>query len=265
MSKDLMSRDCGVTVAALTPRGKRGELNYGACFELLDHLCKAKVRAIALLTASGEYPAFTFEERTRLVYLGAKRSRAPLLAGVGAEDLGTALALAREAMSAGAEGVLLPPPLLIPYPPEELREYYLQFAGNAGAETPVWIVPEPSMPPATAAALLETGRFAGVVGEGLRVSTAACAIPELHVALERAVRAGDEDRANALAGRTREFEDWSAHFAPLVAVKMAVELRGIPMGSLPVPVAPERQHAIDEFRAWFRAWLPASNEMAANA
>ena len=80
-------------VAALTPRGKRGELNFGACFELLDHLCKAKVQGIALLTAAGEYPAFTIEERTRLVYLSAKRSRAPLLAGVGSERLETSLSL----------------------------------------------------------------------------------------------------------------------------------------------------------------------------
>ena len=58
-----MMRHRGVIVAALTPRGKRGELNYGACFDLIDHLCQAKVQGIALLTAAGEYPSFTFEER----------------------------------------------------------------------------------------------------------------------------------------------------------------------------------------------------------
>ena len=107
-----MHRDAGVVAAALTPRGKRGELNFGACFDLIDHLCKAKVSAIAMLTAAGEYPAFTVEERTRLVYLGAKRTRVPLLAGVGSEDLETSVELARAALSAGAEGVLLPPPSL---------------------------------------------------------------------------------------------------------------------------------------------------------
>ena len=72
-----MMRHRGLIVAALTPRGKRGELNFGACFELIDHLCKANVPGIALLTAAGEYPAFTVEERTRLVYLAARRSRDP--------------------------------------------------------------------------------------------------------------------------------------------------------------------------------------------
>src|SRR5215831_11746460 len=107
-----MTPGSGVTVAALTPRGKRGELDFGASFDLIDQLCKAKVQAIALLTAAGEYPAFSKEERTRLVFLGAKRSRTPLLAGVGSEELAASVDLAREAASAGVHGVLLPPPLL---------------------------------------------------------------------------------------------------------------------------------------------------------
>ena len=62
-----MKPERGLIAAALTPRGKRGDLNFGACFELIDHLCRAKVPGIALLTAAGEYPAFSLEERTRLV------------------------------------------------------------------------------------------------------------------------------------------------------------------------------------------------------
>src|SRR3954464_8477071 len=96
----------GVVAAALTPRDKRGELNFSACFDLLDHLSKAQVRGIALLTEAGEYPLFTPEQRKRLVYLGAKRSRAPLMAGVGSEELAASIDLAREAFGAGAQGVL---------------------------------------------------------------------------------------------------------------------------------------------------------------
>src|SRR5438270_12939877 len=96
-----MQGERGLIGAALTPRGKRGELNFGASFELIDQLCGAGLRGIALLTATGEYPAFTFEERTRLVYLGVKRSRAPIFAGAGAENLDTAVAIGREALAAG--------------------------------------------------------------------------------------------------------------------------------------------------------------------
>ena len=97
-----MTEDHGVIVAALTPRGKKGELDFGAAFELIDRLCAARVRGIALFTAAGEYPAFSLEERTRLLYLAVKRSRVPLYAGVGSIGLDDSLTLAREARRAGA-------------------------------------------------------------------------------------------------------------------------------------------------------------------
>jgi dihydrodipicolinate synthase/N-acetylneuraminate lyase len=254
--------DCerGLIAAALTPRGKRGELNFGACFELIDYLCKAKMPGIALLTAAGEYPAFTIEERTRLVYLGVKRSRVPVLAGVGAEDLATAVSLAREALCAGACGVVLPPPLLFAYPKEELREYYLQFAAQVGRNAEIWIDGCPG-----ADDLLASGLFAGVTGQGITVSAEACAIPELLVALDCAQRTGDSAKVDRLAPLAVEFRDWTQRFAPLVAVKVATGLRGIAMGSLPVPVAPERSGLMDEFTAWFREWLPSMKKMAGHA
>ena len=90
-----MTEDHGVIVAALTPRGKKGDLDFGAAFELIDHLCAARVRGIALFTAAGEYPAFSLEERTRLLYLAVKRSRVPLYAGVGSIGLDDSLTLAQ--------------------------------------------------------------------------------------------------------------------------------------------------------------------------
>jgi dihydrodipicolinate synthase/N-acetylneuraminate lyase len=255
-----MNPERGLIAAALTPRGKRGELNFGACFELLDHLCKARVRGIALLTSAGEYPAFTMEERARLVYLGAKRSRVPVLAGVGAEDLETAVALGREALAGGAQGVVLPPPLLFDYPEPELHEYYLQFAGQLGHGAEIWIDRAPG-----AEALMATGHFAGVTGAGLTLAAEACAIPELLVALDCARRVGDSARHLRLERLAGEFRDWAGRFAPLVAIKVATGVRGIAMGSLPVPVAPERAPLLDEFRSWFRVWLPQTVEVAHHA
>jgi dihydrodipicolinate synthase/N-acetylneuraminate lyase len=252
-----MDRERGLIAATLTPRGKRSELNFGACFDLIDHLCKARVPGIALLTSAGEYPAFTMEERTRLVYLGVKRSRAPVFAGVGAEDLATAVSLAREALCAGACGVVLPPPLLFAYPKEELREYYLQFAAQVGRNAEIWIDGAPG-----AEELLASGRFAGRAGQGIALSSEACAIPELLVALDCARRTGDAPKVDRLAPLAAEFQDWSQRFAPLVAVKVATGLRGIAMGSLPVPVAPERSGLMDEFIEWFRGWLPMMKKMA---
>ena len=255
-----MNQGRGLIAAALTPRGKRGELNFGACFELLDHLSKAQVHGIALLTAAGEYPAFAIEERTRLIYLGVKRSRVPILAGAGAEDLATAVGLAREALSAGAQGVVLPPPLLFAYPPADLREYYLQFAGQLGRGAEIWVDGAPG-----AEEIMASGHFAGVVGAGLTLCAEACAIPELLVALDCARRTGDSARHERLALLANEFRERANQFAPLVAIKVATGVRGIAMGSLPVPVAPEAAPLVDEFRDWFRTWYPKARKATDHA
>ena len=87
----------GVNVAAITSRGKAGDVNFGATFELIDYLCAARVDGIALFTAWGEYPALASDDRARLLYLAVKRSRVPVLAGVGSATLDQTLDLAREA------------------------------------------------------------------------------------------------------------------------------------------------------------------------
>lgn len=165
-----MTEDAGVIVAALTPRGKKGDVDFGAAFEMIDHLCAARVRGIALFTATGEYPAYSLQERTRLVYLAAKRSRVPIFAGVGAISLDDSVTLAREALHGGAAGVFLPAPHFFPYPQAELREFYLQFTAQVRQGSQIWIANTPSVTspiaPETALELLETGRFAGLADPG---------------------------------------------------------------------------------------------------
>src|SRR6185369_10459839 len=109
-----MPEDHGIIASALTPRDTRGALDCGAAFELIDYLSKAKIKGIALFGPAGEYPAFSLEERSRLLYLAIKRSRVPIYAGVGSIGLDDSLALAREARRAGAQGVFVPPPHFFP-------------------------------------------------------------------------------------------------------------------------------------------------------
>ena len=161
-----MTDDFGVIAAAITPRGKHGDVDFGAAFELLDYLCAAGVCGIAIFTSAGEYPAFSTDERTRLLYLAAKRSRIPLFAGVGSTGLDASLALARKARDAGAAGLLLPPPHFFRYPQEEIREFYLQFAAQVGKGALTYLSNTPSVTSEiavdTALELLATGSFAGI-------------------------------------------------------------------------------------------------------
>jgi 4-hydroxy-tetrahydrodipicolinate synthase len=285
----------GVQAAAITPRGKDGEVDFGAAFELVDHLCRGGADGILLFGAPGEYPAFTITERARLVYLAAKRSRVPLLAGVGSATLDLSLELAREARDGGAAALVLPPPLFFRYDQDDLRAFYRQFAVEAGSDPPILIYRTEAMEPETALELWQCGRFAGVVdatgsiadyerlvcasvpvlsgdyampvrtvARGI-VSAAACAVPELMAALHRALRAGVESEIHALDHSLQEFLRWVARFPEPAAVKLATSLRGLKTGPLIVPLSPEKQKDLDSFRDWFQRWLPAVRKLSANA
>jgi len=288
----------GVIVAAVTPHGKRGdEPDIAATLELIDFLCDAGVQGIALLGSTGEFVNLNFSDRVRLVYLAAKRSRVPVLAGVSHTSLDGALALAREAAAAGAAGLLLMPPYFFRYQQPEIREFYLRFAAEAahGAHAPVYLYNIPAFTTEiageTAIQLLSTGRFAGIkdssgdwnnfelllrharehpftllvgqdalfararaAGAAGIVSGVACAVPELLLALDRAIQQGAAAEIERLDARLHEFLRRMDRFPLPVGIKAALELRGIKIGSFAVPLAPETSAALDEFREWFGAW-----------
>ncbi len=82
------------------------------------------------------------------------------------------------------------------------------------------------------------------------ISAAACAVPELLVALARSGAPGDA------AARLPEFVEWVDRFPFPVAIKRALELRGQKGGPPLVPLSAENRRALEEFSKWFAAWLP---------
>jgi dihydrodipicolinate synthase/N-acetylneuraminate lyase len=89
------------------------------------------------------------------------------------------------------------------------------------------------------------------------VSGCACAIPELLVKLDEAIKSGDTGRTEMLNGMLHEFIAWIDRFPTPVGVKVATAARGLKVGPLAVPLATEKCQALDEFQSWFRAWFPA--------
>jgi 4-hydroxy-tetrahydrodipicolinate synthase len=145
----------------------------------------------------------------------------------------------------------------------------------------------------TAAELLDTGLFAGLIEsspniedwrrvageadgrrftllagrdglycEGRRlgargvVSAVACAVPELMAALERALNADQQLRVVRLQTILGEFLEWLELFPPPAAIKEAVRQRKLKAGVFGMPLGPEDDRKMGEFREWFRAWLP---------
>ena len=95
-------------------------------------------------------------------------------------------------------------------------------------------------------------RMAGADGI---VSGVACAVPELLLALDRAIQEGASLEIERLDGLLQEFLQRIQRFPTPVGIKAALAERGIKTGHLATPLGRETRAALDEFREWFRGWL----------
>ena len=296
----------GIYVAAVTPQRKGGKADVAAMLELVDFLAAAGVNGIALLGSTGEFLHLAFDDRVRLVQLAMKRSRVPVLVGVGHSTLEGAIGLGRDAASAGAAGLLLMPPYFFRYSQEDIHEFYIQFAAAVRPSVRIFLYNIPfftnEIAIETATSLLATGQFAGIkdssgqygyferlfavsrdnpftllvgndriytrarqAGAHGIVSGVACVVPELLVGLDRAIQKNITAEIERLDARLQEFIAWHDHFPTPVAIKTAAEERGLQVGPLAAPLAPAGQKRLEEFREWFKAWLPEVQEESAIA
>jgi 4-hydroxy-tetrahydrodipicolinate synthase len=85
---------------------------------------------------------------------------------VGHSSMNGAVELGREAAGSGAAGLLLMPPYFFRYSQPDIREFYLRFASQMGAQTRTYLYNIPFFTNAlecdTAVELLHTGQFAGI-------------------------------------------------------------------------------------------------------
>jgi dihydrodipicolinate synthase/N-acetylneuraminate lyase len=88
------------------------------------------------------------------------------------------------------------------------------------------------------------------------VSGVAAAVPELLVAMDKAMTAKDAARADELDARLHEFLRWLDQFPATIGVKVAACVRGWKFGHTAVPYDERTLQAKEEFEGWFREWLP---------
>jgi 4-hydroxy-tetrahydrodipicolinate synthase len=300
-------RLAGVFAAIITPR-REGmlESDFSAALDLLDFTADAGVAGVCMLGSTGEFLNFSFTDRQRLVYLGVKRSRVPLIAGVSHSSLDGAVQLADEAISSGADALLIMPPYFFRYEQPEVEAFLLEFARETAGAVPILLYNIPQFTSQieieTVERLAATGLFAGIkdssgdweyferllalrrngafavlagndriaaralaAGADGVISGCASAIPEVPVALAKAIAAGDEQRAREIDGRLHEFIERIERFPAPVGIRRAVELRGKKSGPLLAPLSPARETELQEFSGWFREWLPVARKVAAGA
>jgi 4-hydroxy-tetrahydrodipicolinate synthase len=274
----------GVFASAITPhRAATPEVDFSAALDLFDFLTNAGVEGISIFGTTGEFLNYSFQERQRLIYLGAKRSRVPLIAGVSHSTLAGAIQLADEAVTSGADALLLLPPYFYRYEQTEIEAFYLQFAKEIRGGVPVLIHNHPNVTSpidiGTVRRLSETGHYAGIEDCSGDLKYLA-GLLELKRSRPFAVLTGNERIAaqalregadGIISGaacaipelivelfRTKEeneklneFKDWEERFPHPIAIKQAVALRKKKSGPPLTPLAPATTQLLDEFTKWF--------------
>jgi dihydrodipicolinate synthase/N-acetylneuraminate lyase len=287
-----------VYAALLTPRRAQTiEADAATLLEYLDRVADAGVDGLVLFGSTGEFIHFDAAERMRVLALAIRRSRVPILVNVSHSTLAGALALAENAVEAGAAGLLLMPPYFYRYNDEQIAAFYRAFAQQLSGKAALYLYNLPMftnpIPPAVAEELLRSGAYIGIKDSTLDwasferllalrgnvdfsllvgnevlysrgriagadgiVSGVAAAVPELLMAMERAIRASDSDRAERLNKRLEEFLEYVNKFPATAAIKQTANARGWRVGDLVLPFDERTRHEFTAFQRWLDEWLP---------
>jgi dihydrodipicolinate synthase/N-acetylneuraminate lyase len=88
------------------------------------------------------------------------------------------------------------------------------------------------------------------------ISGVAAAVPELMVALDKAISASDQARVEQLDNRLTEFMAQLYRLPATIAIKQAASARGWPLNHTAVPFDTMLADEIGDFQRWFHSWLP---------
>jgi 5-dehydro-4-deoxyglucarate dehydratase len=156
--QELRSRFGGVVAFPVTPFKKDLSLDLEGLRKNLEQVVEFPFCAVVAAGGTGELYSLDPDEHRRVVEttVAICKGRAPVIAGVGG-SFPVAVALAKQAAAAGADGILALPPYFPHAPDEGMFEYYKAI----GAATPLglliysrdWFTPGPALVEKLAAAI----------------------------------------------------------------------------------------------------------------
>jgi 4-hydroxy-tetrahydrodipicolinate synthase len=180
----------GIIPAVTTPFDAGGEVDTGALRENVAALLAGGVHGLVATGTMGEAGSLTPQEREVVVAAVAEAAdgRVPVIAGVSSQSPSISIAYARAAAEAGADAVMLLPPLLYAGDEAELEAFFAAVAEGAGLPVMAYNNPPASgtdMSPAFIARLFD--QVEGVVaikecsGDARRLPALLHAAPGLEV------------------------------------------------------------------------------------
>lgn len=158
----------GAGVAIITPFHEDGSINYDQLKKLVDYHCENGTDSIVICGTTGESATMTEEEHLECIKrtIDFTAGRIPVIAGTGSNCTATAVELSREAVKAGADGLLVVTPYYNKATQKGLIEHYKAIAREADAPIIMYSVASRTgcnIEPATVAALVkEVDNIVGV-------------------------------------------------------------------------------------------------------
>lgn len=157
----------GSLTALVTPMFEDGSLDLGAYARLIDWQIAEGTSGIVPVGTTGESPTLSHEEHKAVVEaaIAAARGRVPVLAGAGSNATAEAIALAKHAQKAGADGVLVVTPYYNKPTQEGLYRHFKAIAEAISIPVVIYNIPGRSvidMSVETMARLAEIPNIVGV-------------------------------------------------------------------------------------------------------
>jgi 4-hydroxy-tetrahydrodipicolinate synthase len=269
----------GVFPYLVSPIDEEGRVKRDVLTALVDRLIAAGVHGLTPLGSTGEFPYLTTAQRLEIVdtVVKAARGRVPVVAGVAATTTREAVALAREVVALGADGVLAILEAYFPISDGGIEAYFRAIA--EAVPCPVVLYTNPQFQRSDLSlpvirrlsevpniryikdASTNTGRLLSILNETegrMKVFAAsahipacvmligglgwmagpACIIPEASVRLYDLTSAGRWDDAMALQKTLWAVNQAFAKYALAPCIKAALEMQGFAVGDPIPPQAP---------------------------
>ena len=219
------------------------------------------------------------------------KGRAQLICGIGGEHAGQVRQLARAAAECGAIALLFPPPGFLPYGQDNLVDFMGQVSADLPLPVLLYHIPQCAGDLGMANVLRLIASVPNIIGlkdssghrpnlaeiqatqahqpmvfmigsddlllEALErgaagsISGIASACPELILSAYDAMRAGNTEQARALQARVDEFISHLRDLPVPWAVKLALQTRGLKIGSMTWPMGAKLGQKAQEFQQWF--------------
>jgi 4-hydroxy-tetrahydrodipicolinate synthase len=231
--------------------------------------------------------------------------RAQLICAIGGEHAGQVRQLARAAVDCGAMALLFPPPGFLPYAQDDLVDFMGQVSADLPLPVLIYNIPQCTRDLGLANVLRLIATVPNIIGlkdssghkpnlaeiqaaqargpmvfmigsddllleafdHGARgsISGIASACPELILPVYQARCAGKKEQARALQSRLDEFIFHIRDLPSPWAMKLALQVRGLEMGSLAWPMGTKLCQKAEKFQDWFAGQIASYEAATPNA